>query len=352
MDKVLKRRLIGASILIALAVIFVPMLLVDPDAVDDAARGDRVDVPPMPESARDVRRIPLNPESPGAGTTQPDPAERSRDAAAEVPPREQAGSPREQPADEIVLRPELDADAAAGDAPAGAEGEDVADAAGSQAGDPPADPAQPESESAPAPGAEADSGTDDRSGVAADSAPADEPPAAPPEASDDAAPSLGDYVVQVASFSSDEAANRIRARLEALGHIVQRDEIVRGQTLLYRLRTGPYPSREAAETALQQIATTVEGVEPIVRERDGVDGSGDGGFAVQVGSFVSRDNAESETGRLAELGFDAFQVSEQVGERLIWRVMVGPVDERDAAERLAAVLTERAGVEGLVVSHP
>lgn len=348
MDKVLKRRLIGASILIALAVIFVPMLLVDPDAVDDAARGDRVDVPPMPESARDVRRIPLNPESPGAGATQPDPAEPDRDAAAAVPPRE-------QPADEIVLRPELDADAdaAAGDGPVDAEGGAVADAAGSQAGDSPADAAKPESESAPAPGTEADSETDARPGVAADSAPADEPPAAPPEASDDAAPSsLGDYVVQVASFSSDEAANRIRARLEALGHIVQRDEIVRGQTLLYRLRTGPYPSREAAETALQQIATTVEGVEPIVRERDGVDGTGEGDFAVQVGSFVSRDNAETETGRLAELGFDAFQVSEQVGERLIWRVMVGPVDERDAAERLAAELTERAGVEGLVVSHP
>ncbi len=345
MDKVLKRRLIGASILIALAVIFVPMLLVDPDAVDDAARGDRVDVPPMPESARDVRRIPLNPESPGAGATQPDPAEPDRDAAAAVPPRE-------QPADEIVLRPELDADADAGDGPADAEGGAAADAAGSQAGDSAADPAQPESGSAPAPGTEADSETDTRPGVAADSAPADEPPAAPPEASNDAAPSLGKYVVQVASFSSDEAANRIRARLEALGHIVQRDEIVRGQTLLYRLRTGPYPSREAAETALQQIATTVEGVEPIVRERDGVDGTGEGGFAVQVGSFVSRDNAESETGRLAGLGFDAFQVSEQVGERLIWRVMVGPVDERDAAERLAAELTERAGVEGLVVSHP
>jgi DedD protein len=332
MDKVLKRRLIGASILIALAVIFVPMLLVDPDAIDDGARGDRVDVPPMPETARDVRRIPLNPEPPGAGTTQPDPAEPGREAG-------DATQAREQPADEIVLRPELEADAAA-DAPTPVQG-------------PPPDPAQPESESAPALDAETDAPPAAAGDSTAGEEPsADEPPAAPAEASDVAAPSSGDFVVQVASFSSDEAANRIRARLEALGHSVQRDEIVRGHTLLYRLRTGPYPSREAAETALQQIDTTVEGVQPIVRERESVGGTAERGFAVQVGSFVSRDNAESETGRLTGLGFDAFQVSEQVGERLIWRVMVGPVDERDAAERLASELTERAGVEGLVVSLP
>src|SRR6056297_942022 len=62
MDKVLKRRLIGASILIALAVIFLPMLLVDPDSVRDGGGAD-VDVPAMPDSAREVRRIPLDPEA-------------------------------------------------------------------------------------------------------------------------------------------------------------------------------------------------------------------------------------------------------------------------------------------------
>ena len=164
---------------------------------------------------------------------------------------------------------------------------------------------------------------------------------------------MGDWVVQVASFGSQDAANQVRARLEALGHIVARDEIVRGQSLLYRLRTGPYPSRTAAERALAQISATVAGVEPIVREVDEAMREGmQSGFAVQVGSFVSEDNAESETARLAGLGFDSFRFSEQIGERLIWRVMVGPVSQRDDADELKSRVVEEAGVEGLVVSYP
>jgi DedD protein len=343
MDKVLKRRLIGASILIALAVIFVPMLLVDPDAVDDDGARDRVDVPPMPESARDVRRIPLNPEAPGDDAGR-DRAARTADAR---PAREaEEARPRPVPEDEIVLRPELEPDAPAddGDVDAAAEEEPA-----------PAEPVVAETESTPEPepAPEAAAEADSEPEPEPESGP--EPVAATGETGRDAveAVSMGDWAVQVASFGSDAAASRVRNRLEALGHIVQRDEIVRGQTMLYRLRTGPYPSRDAAQTALEQIEATVEGVDPIVRALSDVDGTGDeAGFAVQVGSFVSQDNAESETARLAGLGFDAFRFSEQIGERTIWRVLVGPVAERAEAEDLQSRLVDEAGVEGLVVSQP
>lgn len=341
MDKVLKRRLIGASILIALAVIFVPMLLVDPDAVDDDGTRARVDVPPMPESARDVRRIPLNPESPGDDAG---PDRSTRAAEARAPREAEEARPRPVPEDEIVLRPELEPGAPAD------EPDDQADAAADEAPSPdPSEPVVAEAESTPAPepAAEAEAEAESESGP--------ESVAATGSAETDAveAVSMGDWAVQVASFGSDAAASRVRNRLEALGHIVQRDEIVRGQTMLYRLRTGPYPSREAAQTALEQIEATVEGVDPIVRSLSDVDGTGDeAGFAVQVGSFVSQDNAESETARLAGLGFDAFRFSEQIGERTIWRVLVGPVAERAEAEDLRSRLVGEAGVEGLVVSHP
>ncbi|MFN2334980.1 MAG: sporulation protein, partial [Wenzhouxiangellaceae bacterium] len=64
----MKRRLIGASILIALAVIFLPMLLVesDPPGLDSGAE---IDLPPVPDSARNVRRIPLDPEAARARRT-------------------------------------------------------------------------------------------------------------------------------------------------------------------------------------------------------------------------------------------------------------------------------------------
>lgn len=335
MDKVLKRRLIGASILIALAVIFVPMLLVDPDADDHGAR-DRVDVPPMPESAGDVRRIPLNPEAPGDDAGR-DRAARTADAR---PAREaEDARPRPVPEDEIVLRPELEPGAPADDGDVDAVEEAPA----------PAEPVVADTEPTPEPEPEATAEADSEP----ESGP--EPVAAPGETGRDAvdAVSMGDWAVQVASFGSDAAASRVRNRLEALGHIVQRDEIVRGRTMLYRLRTGPYPSREAAQTALEQIEATVEGVDPIVRSLSDVDATGDEtGFAVQVGSFVSQDNAESETARLAGLGFDAFRFSERIGERTIWRVLVGPVAERAEAEDLRGRLVGEAGVEGLVVTHP
>lgn len=333
MDIVLKRRLIGASILIALAVIFVPMLLVDPDSVDDGM-GDAIDVPPMPESAGGIRRIPLDPDAARVADAAAS-RERSLPPSSEPLPATGGSSPvadpvaveepdpvpvRSQPPDqEIVLRPEL---------------------------------VQPDPDADPTP---ADGGA----GAAADG-PESQPIAAEPEAvpepmsADDPADgvSLGDFFVQVASFGAEASANRVRDQLEALGHIVHRDEIVRGDTLLYRLRTGPYPSRSAAERALEQIRTTVSGVNPIVRELGQEAAAGEPGFAVQVGSFVGQDNAEGEAARLVELGFDAQRFSEQVGERTIWRVVVGPVDDRAEAEALKQRVVDEAGVEGLVVSFP
>jgi len=342
MDKVLKRRLIGASILIALAVIFVPMLLVDPDSVRDGA-GDAIDMPPMPDSAREVRRIPLDPEA--ARVSEPDRASTGRgDGQASSPGSEPAesapASDRVTPDERIVLRPDLvepepspSADASAADDP-GSRPESGADSAADQA------------ESADVSGP-----TESESETEAQAQPAPEPV----ETTEPAQMSTGDWVVQVASFGSQDAAEQVRARLEALGHIVARDEIVRGQSLLYRLRTGPYPSRAAADQALAQISATVAGVEPIVREIDadmqqGVQAGV--GFAVQVGSFVSEENAESEAARLAGLGFESFRFSERIGERLIWRVMVGPVPERSQADALQSRVVEQAGVEGLVVSYP
>lgn len=339
MDIVLKRRLIGASILIALAVIFVPMLLVDPEAVDDDG-GDPVAVPPMPESAGEVRRIPLDPEAarvegeqrPGPATAQApevtqEPAPTEAEPAAESPP----------PEHEIVLRPELAADGEQDEAGPANESDDAASPDPASAAEPEARVEEPDSGEATA--VEAPSATE--------SGPATTDDAAGP------ALSLGDFVVQVASFGSAESADGVRTRLEALGHIVFRDEIVRGDVRLYRLRTGPYPTREAAEQAREQIATTVAGVEPIVREIDGAgSGSADAaGFAVQVGVFVGQENAEAETARLSGLGFDAMRFSEQVGERLVWRVVVGPVADREAADALQQRLADEAGVDGLVVSY-
>ncbi len=316
MDKVLKRRLLGASILIALGVIFVPMLLVDPDAVDGRPVAE-IDLPPMPESAREVRRIPLQPNSarpdsswPGSSVpeseTEPQPARQS--ARQPEPARE----PQVRVDPEIRLRPD----------------ETVPEQE-------PSDP-EPESRDEASPAEPADSTT----GPVAENA--------------DTVPAGDDFwVVQVASFGSVESADRVQDQLEALGHSVLRDEVVRGDSLLYRLRAGPYPDQRSASDAMQQIATTIAGVEPIVQQLAADQRPGqEPGFAVQVGVFVREQNATGESERLNGIGFDSFHYSEQTGGRKIWRVLVGPVSDKSTAEALKQRLQDQAGVEGLVVSYP
>ena len=323
MDKVLKRRLIGAAILIALAVIFLPMLLVGPEPdLDD--RSLRQPLPERPTGDREIRRIPLDPElarvPPEAIDTPAEPVAAAPEPVAE-PPR------REQP-EEIVLNPanETPPSSDAEPQPAVAEPAPVQAESGAAALPTPepaaaADrPADPESDPTPTPAA----------ATAAD----------------------GGWVVQVASFGSLESSRATRERLEALGHAVITDEVVRGDTLLYRLRTGPYADRSGAETARGQIAATVAGVEPIVREIEPGALEAEPGFAVQVGSFASLENAERETGRLRGLGFEAFRMSEDTSGRAIWKVLVGTVPTREAADALRTRLAAEAGVEGLVVSHP
>ena len=324
MDKVLKRRLIGASILIALAVIFLPMLLVGPEPdLDD--RGLRQPLPERPTDAREIRRIPLNPDLARV------PQERTAAPAEPVqpPPEPVAEPPRREQPEEIVLNPartdpppdepETEASAARPPEPRAEAGDAETVAAQDQA-----ETVEPEPEAVGTP---------------------DPPPAAPTAAD-------GRWVVQVASFGSLESSRATRERLEALGHEVITDEVVRGDTLLYRLRTGPYPDRGRADTARGQIGATVAGVEPIVREIEPGALQAEPGFAIQVGSFASLENAERETARLRGLGFEAFRMSEDASGRAIWKVLVGTVSSRDAAESLRSRLTAEAGVEGLVVSHP
>ncbi len=314
--------------MIALAVIFLPMLLVGPDD-EMATESMDFEIPPRPSDAREVRRIPLDPEAARIRQNDQaavsDPTVSSRALQEETPAQalsdlEPAQSRPEQQPDEIVLRPEVQAQAAP-------------------------EPAAP---------AESTVASDAESG----SSESDDPITRPVDVAApavEAATAGGSWVVQVASFSSDDSARTVRQRLEALGHRVIQDQITQGSTTLIRLKTGPYADEAAAGRARAQIGTTVQGVSPIVRRSElpaAAASTGVGEFAVQVGSFASQANAERETGRLSELGFDAFRFSEEAAGRQIWRVRVGPVADRPQAAQLQSRLSTDAGVEGLIVSHP
>ena len=89
MDKALKQRLVGASVLIALAVVVLPMLLSGQPENQQEAR--RIEVPPTPsELSFETRRFPLgqqsdeqpsvvdDPTAPGSGAKDPEPGPKDK----------------------------------------------------------------------------------------------------------------------------------------------------------------------------------------------------------------------------------------------------------------------------------
>ncbi|MCC5866085.1 MAG: SPOR domain-containing protein [Wenzhouxiangella sp.] len=325
MDKVLKQRLIGATILIALAVIFVPMLFDAPD--DRPARELTIELPDAPGDRAPVRRLPLD----------PDQARRvASESTAEAPGRFVPETPVvvQSPAEEIRLEslPEPD--------PEPLPELDVVTYEPEKAPDPEPEPiTEPITETVPVPRSEP-------------SLPRQETAPAAVEAA------LTAWLVQVASFGSRQAASEVVERLGRLGHLAGIDPLVRGETTLYRVVAGPYAAREDAERARTQIVQTVAGVDPIVRSgpvptdlaAPGVEGGV--AYAAQVGSFASRSNAVRLRDQIQSHDLPGFLHEDQAGSRTIWRVRIGPVGSRSEAEALLAQVADRMGLEGLVVSHP
>jgi len=73
-----------------------------------------------------------------------------------------------------------------------------------------------------------------------------------------------------------------------------------------------------------------------------------GGFAVQLGSFGSRDNADRLVRDMTAKGFAAFVAPIKSNGRELYRVRVGPARDRPQAEALAAQL-RRIGQTGSIV---
>lgn len=331
MDKVLKQRLIGATILIALAVIFVPMLFDAPD--ERPTRELAIDLPDAPADRAPVRRLPLDPDQ--ARRVAPE-------SSAEAPERARIEPPP------IVQPPSRDAvepDDAEFDEPAMVE---VAPAPESE---PLAEPDPFDSETDPMPEPPA----------VVDAEPTPEPVTIAEPVPQPSAEELDQdlaWLVQVATFGVRASANEVVERLNRLGHVAAIDPLVRGETTLYRVVTGPYAGRDDAERARDQIVATVAGVEPMVRTGavpTTVTTPGDqpeAGYAVQVGSFASRNNAVRLRDQLQGHELPAFLHQDQAGSRTIWRVRLGPVSSRSEAEALLERVVERMPLEGLVVSHP
>ena len=338
MDTKLKQRLIGGAVLIALAVIFLHMLVHGP--APDSGVGDvSTRVPDAPAGKFETRELPLGPAAGQAALPAP--------AASAPAPAEPSTAPAEAPGKAATVHAPADPDVAAGQwavsfgAYASARDADAVLSRLRQAGlEGFKEEAQLNGRQAwrvrvgPYPDrALAEAGrlqavrirNDVNAQVIALDAGAD---AAPAAASATARPAPAPAVVPAANPAVAKATPEPTAPVEAK----------------------PTPRPAAASVEPPKVApATPAAATPAPRPSAAA--ASDVGFAVQLGAFASQAEAHALRDRLRAAGFSAIVQPVPTAKGTLNRVRVGPVATRAEAEQLKSRLAAGFG-NGNVVQHP
>jgi len=226
-DNLVKQRVIGAVVLVALAVIFVPMLLEKPE---DALGPVGSNLPTWPDQSVADRIEPL---------TLPEPPVEA------------------DPAQVVLDQPPADAAANGDAAMAEAVQQSAQNAADTAVSEP--DPVATTPATAP---------STDAPVVAPEPAPAAEPatavaPSPAPAAAVEPAPAaaskpLSGWVVQLAALSKQDNALALRERLRTLGYTAFVEEIKTANGVQYRVRVGPELERANADNLRNRLEEQVK----------------------------------------------------------------------------------------------
>lgn len=343
-------RLLGAAVLIALAVLFVPMFF---SSEPPAAGGDQsvsLAIPPSPDRDLQTKTMSLTPD----GSVAP-PGQAGAPAAAPVSSDQLAtvdiGSARPR---DVELDPE------AGKAPVPTT---VATGSGASATQP-VIPLQTRPEASPAPAKPAPVA------AAPKVEPSPAPPAAPkpatqPEPTHTTASTRGDYVLNLSAYASKAGAASLVQRVRALGYPVTSHAITQAGQPRIKVVAGPFDTRTAAEAARLKITQSIAGV-PATLEQGGSRPSAapvnqlpastsiakPGGWAVQLAAMSKQADANQLRDKLRANGFDGFVDSVQSGGKQLWRVRAGPQTQRADAQHVHAQIKAKLGIDGNVVSVP
>lgn len=341
----MKTRLLGAAVVIALAVLFLPMFF---SSSPPRAGGDQavsLAIPPAPDRDLQTRTMSLTPDSPAASSTSSASSEqavtpRSGDQLATV----DIGSHRPR---------DVETDPEAGKAP-------TPTTVKIGSGDSSTQPVIPQRSQSEA------------SQPKAATAPPDKPKPASASVSEPAASTAtvghGSYTLNLSAYASAAGAAHLQRRVRAMGYPVTGHPIThagKSQTLVV---AGPFETRAAAEAARLKITQSI----PSVPARLEQDASGDntaspakpteltassgsskpGGYAVQLAAVSSQADANALRDKLRSNGFDGFVDSVQSGGKTLWRVRAGPQTQRSDAQRVHDQIKARLGIDGNVVSVP
>lgn len=311
----MKQRLIGAAVLVALAVIFLPMLIGGPRESDIRSAPVPLDMPERDGRHFETRDLTLPPPAP-AIAPMPDALQ---DAAA----------PGE--ADRIVTIDTTDAPARI-DAVSGAPVGTVAPAPAATA-----PVTAPPPVSTPAPVA----------------TPAPKPAPRPVSAAE------GRYAVNLGSYANEANAASLVAQLRQQRLPAYSETTTLAGKSVQRVRVGPYAQRSEAESArldvLKVRSDLPNGIVSLEGERNAPVAARPAvaeGFAVQIGALRSEADANALRDRARAVGFSSYVERVDTATGRLWRVRLGPELQRANADKLKTDAKAKLGVDGNVVPHP
>ncbi|MEO7012844.1 MAG: SPOR domain-containing protein [Dokdonella sp.] len=305
MDPALKQRLLGAVVLIALAIIFVPMMFSGSAPKTDSVTAN-LEIPPVPTREFETRVLTVD----GAGS------------ATENVPAQPAQAPERLATVDTRVPPRVEV---------------IPDAV--------PQPAKPAPEAAPVP------------------TPAVEPskPATPAQM-EAGKGAEGRYLVHLGVYTATGNAQDLVATLKKSGFAAFSESVdFKGKPAL-RVRVGPFGDRAEAEAArirIKQVRSDVPSSVIGTAEDAKVDAPASavaagkpGGWAVQLGAFTTAEDANKLVGRLRTAGFAGFVDKFSAEEKTLWRVRVGPEVDRPNAEKLRDRVKEKLKLEGMIVTQP
>lgn len=325
MDSAVKQRLIGAAVLVALAIIFLPMLVKRP-APDSGVADLSLDVPAQPQAPGTVtRELPLMtpPQAPAGGALA---AHGQTDEDGPLPTVDTADVPDAPHPDaaELADAPQEAAPAAPA-LPASVAGGDYVVHFGSY-----------------------------RSSVDADTVVNRLRAARLPANSARADGNGGLWRVRIGPYASRADAEAVRVQAATIGandaRVIVLDAAPASAPAAREAAPAPTPAQAPETPAPRQQPAPVAATPPA--DPAPAPAAADVGFVVQLGAFSSAEDADALRARAVAAGFTVFTQRVQTERGAMTRVVAGPVASRADADRLKSQIQGRIGVDGLVRAHP
>ena len=330
----MKTRLLGAAVLIALAVIFVPMFFSGSPPTPSSDQSVSLAIPPAPDRDLQTRTMSLNPAAPASvpgaaavATSTAAPASGDRIATVTI----DSNRPRD-----VELDPQAGRKPAPTTVTMGSGASPAQPVIAPQGTAPTPVPSKPEKSTSP---------------KSTEVAPAPS----------GAAEGRGSYTLNLSAYASAAGAAKLQHRVRALGYPVTGHVITQAGKQRTLVIAGPFETRTAAEAARLKITQSIPGVPARLEQDASVDSTPvaatasagkPGGWAVQLAAMSSQADANTLRDKLRAAGFDGFVDSVQSGGKTLWRVRAGPQTQRADALRVHDQIKAKLGLDGNVVPVP